>query len=314
MPHYSEVKALKRGIDVKYGKKQISAAVTSGILQGKSIKDLASDITKRVVGMNQESSLRAARTATTSAQNGGRQDSYERAEAMGIDLEKEWMATLDERTRTEHQELDGQRVATDKPFEVAGYKIKYPGDSSAPACMVYNCRCTMVASLKGFENISQRTTYSEWLQAKQEAEGTEQTTKSTSASVKSAVKKAVKTAEVVKAVKDVTADYKVTYEPYQRGQITRTDAGQLYKAVKNGDVVAKKELVNQLYNETEAYIKYANERYTQNYIYYDRVTELTRALLNQDYKTAQEKINQIEALEIKRATKKSKWYKYKAED
>ena len=35
MPNYPEEKAVKRGIDLEYGKKQITASVTSSILQGK---------------------------------------------------------------------------------------------------------------------------------------------------------------------------------------------------------------------------------------------------------------------------------------
>ena len=37
MPYYPKDRALKRGIDLAYGKKQITASVTSSILQGKSI-------------------------------------------------------------------------------------------------------------------------------------------------------------------------------------------------------------------------------------------------------------------------------------
>lgn len=106
-------------------------------------------------------------------------------------------------------------------------------------------------------------------------------------------------------------DYTVDYEPYKRGQISKTDAGQLYKAVKNGDVDAKPELTRQLYNETEEQIRFANERYTRDHIYYDDVEKLTHSLLNKDYKTAQALVNKIEDRQIELASKKSKWYKYK---
>ena len=108
-----------------------------------------------------------------------------------------------------------------------------------------------------------------------------------------------------------SGSYTVDYEPYARGQISKTDAGQLYKAVKNGDVTARKELVNQLYNQTEESIRFSSERYSQNYIYYDNIERLTHSLLNKDYETAQALIDEIESDAIKRAGKKSKWYKYK---
>lgn len=104
--------------------------------------------------------------------------------------------------------------------------------------------------------------------------------------------------------------HNISYEPRQRGQITRYEAGILYKAVKNGNVITKPELITELYNATESYIGHAQQRYAQNYIYYDRIENMTRALLNSDYSTAQKIINDIQDDAIKHAGKKSIWYKY----
>lgn len=41
MPYYPPQRVLQRGIDLKYGKQQITASVTSSILQGKSIPKIA---------------------------------------------------------------------------------------------------------------------------------------------------------------------------------------------------------------------------------------------------------------------------------
>ena len=101
--------------------------------------------------MSRDSAIRAARTAVTGAQNAGRMDSYAAAEKMGIGLKKEWLATLDNRTRHAHAMLDGQKADIDKPFEVDGYKIMFPGDRSAPGYLVYNCRCTLVAAVDGVD-------------------------------------------------------------------------------------------------------------------------------------------------------------------
>lgn len=147
MPYYPPKRALKRGIDLAYGKRQITASVTSSILQGKSIKGVADDLQRRLPEMNRSSAIRTARTAVTGAQNAGRMDSYAAAEKMGIRLKKKWIATLDNRTRHAHAMLDGQTVDTDKPFQVDGYEIRYPGDKSAPGYLVYNCRCTVSAVL-----------------------------------------------------------------------------------------------------------------------------------------------------------------------
>lgn len=97
--------------------------------------------------MSLASAIRTARTATTAAQNAGRMDSYHAAEGMGIKLKKEWLATLDGRTRHAHAMLDGQTAETDKPFHVDDYEIMYPGGTSAPGYLVYNCRCTLIQRL-----------------------------------------------------------------------------------------------------------------------------------------------------------------------
>ena len=149
MPYYPPKRALQRGIDLKYGKQQITASVTSSILQGKSIPKIANDLQRRMQDMNRTSAIRTARTAVTAAQNAGRLDTYRAAQDMGIKLQKRWLATLDGRTRHAHAMLDGQTVDIDKPFKVDGYEIMYPGDSSAPGYLVYNCRCTQIAELDG---------------------------------------------------------------------------------------------------------------------------------------------------------------------
>ena len=151
MPYYPKKKAVKRGIDLAWGKKQITNVVTSGILQGKSIKGLADDLQARIPTMNRDSAIRTARTAVTGAQNAGRMDSYVAATKMGIKLKKSWLATLDGRTRHEHALLDGQTVDTDKPFKVDGYELMFPGDPSGPAHLTYNCRCTLIAAVDGVD-------------------------------------------------------------------------------------------------------------------------------------------------------------------
>lgn len=143
MPYYPKKKALKRGVDLKWGKKQITKSVTSGLLQGKSVGKIATDLQARVSEMNRASAVRAARTAVTGAQNGGRMDSYKAASDMGIKVRKRWVATKDGRTRHSHQKLDGQTVDWDESFTSELGKIRYPGDPRAKPANVYNCRCTM---------------------------------------------------------------------------------------------------------------------------------------------------------------------------
>lgn len=148
MPYYPKPRAVQRGIDLKWGKQQITKAVTQGILQGKSVWQIAADLQARVAEMNRTSAVRAARTAVTGAQNGGRMDAFLSARRRGIALQKEWVATLDSRTRHTHRRLDGEVVDYDRPFSNG---CRYPGDPRGRPGEVYNCRCTMVAKVRGVD-------------------------------------------------------------------------------------------------------------------------------------------------------------------
>lgn len=144
MPYYPPERAVNRGIDLAYGQKVIKNKVTSGILQGKSVYKIADDLQRDITDMNRASAIRTARTAVTSAQNGGRQDTMNAAKKMGIKLRKRWVSAKDSRVRDAHGKADGQTVNTDEPFIVGGEKMMFPGDaSSASGWNLYNCRCRM---------------------------------------------------------------------------------------------------------------------------------------------------------------------------
>lgn len=144
MPYYPKDKAVKRGIDLAYGKRKITENVTSGILQGLAIDKIAKNLQRDIPNMNFASARRSARTAATGAQNAGRIDSYLAAEKMGIKLKKEWLATIDSHTRDSHKRLDGEAVDNDKEFSNG---CMYPGDPNGRPEEVMNCRCTLIANL-----------------------------------------------------------------------------------------------------------------------------------------------------------------------
>ena len=166
--------------DIKWNKKKINSAVTQGILQGEDIDKISKRVADTVTDMNHTSAVRNARTMTTSAESGGRVDSYKRAEGMGISMQQVWLATLDNRTRHEHRQLDGQKRAVGEPFEVEGNKIEFPGDPKAEPFLVYNCRCTLIAQVKGvnldLSDVTQRDSklgamsYEQWKEEKRKEE------------------------------------------------------------------------------------------------------------------------------------------------
>lgn len=137
-------------VDKRWNQKHITAAINRGILLGDPIQDIAKRLVT-VASMDLNAAVRSARTATTAAECAGRIDTYKYAQSIGIEMQQEWVATLDDRTRHEHRILDGQRVDIGEAFEVDGASIRYPGDPQAPGYLIYNCRCTLVSAVKGID-------------------------------------------------------------------------------------------------------------------------------------------------------------------
>ena len=129
---YKEIDPSK---DIPWNMKKINAETLQGILQGESMDKIAKRM-MNVQEMNKTQAIRSARTIVTGAENKGRQDSYDRATADGIILQKEWIATSDGRTRHSHAMLDGAIVDQDEKFDNG---LMYPGDPSGSPEEVYNC-------------------------------------------------------------------------------------------------------------------------------------------------------------------------------
>lgn len=137
--------------DKAWNRKHISSAITQGVLQGESLDKVARRL-RSVAEMDHRAAMRTARTAMTSAQNVGRVDAYRRAEGMGIHVRKQWLATLDGRTRHSHRRLDGEVVGMEENFSNG---LRYPGDpESGRGSEVYNCRCTLVPVVDGVDQSS----------------------------------------------------------------------------------------------------------------------------------------------------------------
>ena len=142
-------KELDEKKDVRWNVKKMNAEVLQGILQGEPMDRIASRLSK-VTDMNATAAIRNARTMVTGAENKGRQDSYARATADGIILQKEWIATDDSRTRHSHAMLDGAIVDQDEKFDNG---LMFPGDPNGKPEETWNCRCTVAAVVKGFKKV-----------------------------------------------------------------------------------------------------------------------------------------------------------------
>lgn len=176
-PRLLPLPTIDEGKDVAWYNKIITNTVTHGILQGETIKQIAARIAEETGDRAYNTLLRNARTAYTGAQNAGEQLSMKRArDELGIRIQKRWMATLDDKTRDAHADLDGQIAEIDEPFDSLLGPIDYPGDPDAEPANVYNCRCGMDEVFPGYSATMYRTdsegnvvgnvTYREWQRSK----------------------------------------------------------------------------------------------------------------------------------------------------
>lgn len=133
--------------DKRWNAKQLNSSMLQGILQGESIDDMATRILP-VVDNNMTASYRTARTMTTNCENKGRQDRLDDLSDQGLDIEKTWLATDDERTRESHMLMDGETVPYDEEFSNG---LMYPADENGDPSEVYNCRCTMTTNILGWK-------------------------------------------------------------------------------------------------------------------------------------------------------------------
>lgn len=127
--------------------RDLTRNLVSGIMQGKSIPNLAKDIRENVVNRDLFRATRIARTETNRIQNAGRQDAFDKGEDYGLNIVKRWVSTHDVRTRESHTAAHGQRVPNGKPFIIGGQELMFPSDQTAAPEESINCRCTMVAEV-----------------------------------------------------------------------------------------------------------------------------------------------------------------------
>lgn len=94
-----------------------------------------------------------AQTAAHESFSAGRERAWEQLVEQGIDrnrVEKTWRTRLDEKVRTSHVQMNGQKVLLGQSFAGGGALLLFPGDMSLGAGydMTANCRCICIYSLK----------------------------------------------------------------------------------------------------------------------------------------------------------------------
>lgn len=142
--------------DIRWNTKQFASRLLQGILNGDPIPNIANNLLD-VVGYNEASAMRNARTMTTAAENIGRQDSYEELADKGVVQKKVWIATPDDRTRASHLAIDGEEIDIDDTFSNG---CRYPADPNcSDGSEIWNCRCSMRDRIVGFRRADGSISY-----------------------------------------------------------------------------------------------------------------------------------------------------------
>jgi uncharacterized protein with gpF-like domain len=132
----------------------IIAVIAKGYEDNISVADITRNLQNKF-GWYKAQALRIARTETTTATNYA---TVVAAQNSDFVLEKTWISVQDNRTRRppksiyDHLDMNGVKVALNQPFFTSGEEIMYPGDPSAKAGNVINCRCKVVFTVKEDEN------------------------------------------------------------------------------------------------------------------------------------------------------------------
>ncbi len=126
----------------------INEIIARGLNDDKSIREITKDLDRLFKSRKwyRWQSLRIARTETTTAANFA---AVTASRTSGVVMVKEWISSLDPRTRRppespyDHYSMNGKRTELDKDFDVSGEKMEYPGDPRGSGGNVINCRCTV---------------------------------------------------------------------------------------------------------------------------------------------------------------------------
>lgn len=144
---------------------KLRQTVSTNLLRGVPYKQSAKDIVKLIGTKTIENgkevytgslanSLRVARTEGNRNLNVGAMASTNYARSEGLEIARQWIATLDARTRKTHLQADRKVEDENGFFYVGGELLPYPSGGSASNSI--NCRCTVIDLVEGVEPTSRR--------------------------------------------------------------------------------------------------------------------------------------------------------------
>ena len=126
--------------DTKWNENNIKKSVIVGASLLLGANAIMKRSAKLTIEKNRNSASMHNSGMGTDAENKARLDGMYRAEDMGNEMTKVWIATLDNRTRDTHAMLDGASVPLDDVFDNG---LERPRDPNGEPAEICNCRCSL---------------------------------------------------------------------------------------------------------------------------------------------------------------------------
>lgn len=123
-------------------REEIARSIEAGVMANESAEGVAARITTHRRAATPARSRLIGSTEVHAAANYGALAAVEQA---GRAIDKIWYTRGDARVRPAHASAHGQRRLVTDEFQIGGYTLMYPGDSSrgAPASLTVGCRCVL---------------------------------------------------------------------------------------------------------------------------------------------------------------------------
>lgn len=126
--------------DTEWNKDNLKKSVLAGSLLLLGAYAIMKRSANSAVEKNRNSASMHSEGMGTDAENKARLDGMYRASDIGVKVQKQWRATLDNRTRDSHRSLDGETIDIDDTFDNG---LKYPREPGGALPEICNCRCRL---------------------------------------------------------------------------------------------------------------------------------------------------------------------------
>jgi SPP1 gp7 family putative phage head morphogenesis protein len=152
---------------------KIQQNITQGIALGEGFPKVARRV-RDTINSSYFQAIRIVRTEAMRNYNQAHLEIYDKLDGLGIQANKQWVATLDTKTRDTHGILDGQFADKDGLFHVHGNSTEGPGQFGIAEEDI-NCRCRLIDVIEDLapeyrrvrgEGIVPYQTFNDWATSK----------------------------------------------------------------------------------------------------------------------------------------------------